>query len=57
MILSHHEQNDINQNFQKFTYKVQLAYVCSFGCVMSHMSRHFNSKLQLYKFMRNDQKV
>ena len=37
------KQNGINQNFQKFTFKPQLAfYACSFAFMMSLMLRQFN---------------
>ena len=37
------KQNGINQNFQKFTFKPQLAYyACSFAFMMSLMPTQFN---------------
>ena len=41
MILSHHDINDINQNFKMFTCKPQSAYyVCLFACMTSLASRN-----------------
>ena len=58
LILYHQKQKGINQNFQKFKCKPQLAYyICSFACRTSLTSRHnlIIKTLQPHEFMRNGQ--
>ena len=51
------KQNDISQNFQKFTCKLQLAYLCMFiwDDDVIHIETQFNYS-KLHMFSKNGQK-